>query len=248
MPKEVIAALIAAGAVIFTQLVTYAISRQSARDLRVNIDREIEIIKKLRPESDEAKQLERHVKASIAKLITRDERREQLLDILATSAPIPLLAAATLGLGFWRERGVPTGLSPLVTMLYWGIFGLLLCQAGWSGWRFGKFLYEFSYTWFLALRRKRAMNRVIKDAKRGLANGRGEIQDLIETLHGVKDKIIESVGEDGWESIITIANRSIEHYNDAEAEVAEIERDVKDLKPARQMLRMLRQCGGDTDG
>lgn len=247
MPKEVVAALIAVGGVIFTQLITYAISRQSARDLRVNIDREIEIIKKLRPGSDEAQRLELHVKASIDKLIARDERREQLLEILATSAPIPVLAAAALGLGFWREHGVPPGLSPLVTMLYWGLFGLLLYQVWLSGWRFGKFLFAFLQAWVHVMRRRRAMMQIIKMTKRSLAEGRQELQGLIATLHGLEEKVIQSAGQDGWDTLIQLVNNSLAHHDIAETEIAQVERDMKALKPARQLLKIMRQRGGDPE-
>jgi hypothetical protein len=58
LAKEVVVALITVGGVVLTQFVTYLISRQDVNDLRVNISREIEIICKLQPGTEEASMLE----------------------------------------------------------------------------------------------------------------------------------------------------------------------------------------------
>ena len=129
MPKEVAVALIAVSGVIFTQIVTYAISRQSANDLRTNISREIDIIRKLKAGSDEALALERHVTASVNKLITRDERRESISEIIWSSAPLPLIALTVWGLDVWHRHGIPSELQYAVVALYWflvAIGGLLI--------------------------------------------------------------------------------------------------------------------------
>lgn len=55
---EVVTALIVVSGVVLTQFVTYLISRQNANDLRVNISREIDIIRKLQPGTEEASKLE----------------------------------------------------------------------------------------------------------------------------------------------------------------------------------------------
>jgi hypothetical protein len=96
VPSEVlVAAIITVGG---TQFGAYLISRQNANDLRVNIDREVDIIRKLQPGAEETAKLEAHVRASVAKLIYRDERRERLFDVTRRFAPLTLVWSAMLGL------------------------------------------------------------------------------------------------------------------------------------------------------
>lgn len=122
MPKEVVVALIAVAGVSLTQMVTYAISRQNANDLRVNIDREINIIRKLHPGSEEAVKLVNHIKASVSKLIYRDERREQLAELVRSLAPIVVLGVIVAALDWWRRDGVPELLSLAVAIVFYGLF------------------------------------------------------------------------------------------------------------------------------
>lgn len=137
-------ALIAVGGVVLTQFVTYLISRQNANDLRVNISREIDIIRKLQPSTEETSKLEAHVRASVAELIYRDERREQLAELIWTFAPLILASAAVVGLGVWRQHGVPAMLGPTVAILYYSLGAI-------SAWLFLRYLWgllkvAYSYT------------------------------------------------------------------------------------------------------
>jgi hypothetical protein len=129
--KEVVVALITVGG---TQFVTYLISRQNANDLRVNISREIDIIRKLQPGTEEASKLEAHVRANVAKLIYRDELREQLAEAIWRFAPLTLVSAAALGLQVWRHHGVPAMLGLPVAIVYYALFAI-------TGWLFGRYVF-----------------------------------------------------------------------------------------------------------
>jgi hypothetical protein len=80
MGAQVVAAIIAVSGVLIQVLVTYLISRQGANDLRVGIDRELSILTRLDPKTVEAEKLNAHVRANINALVSRDIRREVLVE------------------------------------------------------------------------------------------------------------------------------------------------------------------------
>lgn len=141
MSEKVVLALIGIGGVAIAQFGGYLVSRQNTNDLRVNIDREIGIIRKLQSGSAEVSKLEAHVSASVDKLIYRDERRERLFDVTRKVAPLMLVGSALLGLAVWRLHGVPANLGAAITVLYY----LLVAT---SGWLLGDYLWgllKFAY-------------------------------------------------------------------------------------------------------
>jgi hypothetical protein len=148
VPKEAVAALVALGGVIYAQLVTYTINRESAQDLRVDIDREIDIVKKIKADSPEAEPLERHINASIAKLVARDELRERLLAVLATAAPLPFLLLFCSGLYFWLQHGAPVRFRGEITALQWIILIAFLMQSNSYIWQTAKFVWTSISLWF----------------------------------------------------------------------------------------------------
>ncbi|MDF3336001.1 hypothetical protein P3H80_01130 [Mycolicibacterium septicum] len=241
MPKEVLVALIAVGGVMFTQLITYIISRQSARDLRVNIDREIEIIKKLRSDSAEAQQLERHVKASIQKLIERDERRERLVSALMTAAPVPILTAVSLGVGVWREHTDSPTLQAFLAVVFWGIFGLILGLATWSVWGSIKNIYSFAQYWVPTVRRKQVMRRRVKKSQRRLAKTQRGAQELEEKFAARKDSIIATGGPEEWEAITESLRTAAANRETVATELTELAREIRNIKPAREYRELYRR-------
>ncbi|MBJ7341619.1 hypothetical protein [Mycolicibacterium sp.] len=199
MSEGVAVALIAVGGVVLTQFVTYLISRQSASDLRTNIDREIEIIRKLQPGSTEATKLEAHIKASIEKLVYRDQRREQLADVVATFAPLMIVTFAAMGFQSWREHGVPHMLRPTVTVIYWGLFAM-------SAWLFLRYIWQlaklmfaylrvFSRLTFSHVRLLRARLRLWR-AQRRLAKGKAHMGALINIAEDLLDTLDENPDPD----------------------------------------------------
>jgi hypothetical protein len=123
--------------------VTYLISRQNANDLRVNVDREIEIIRKLQSSTAEASKLEAHVSASVDKLIYRDERRERLFDVISRFAPLILVSSAALGLQVWRRYGAPEVLGLPVAIVYYALYAI-------GGWLLGRYVWgllRLAYTY-----------------------------------------------------------------------------------------------------
>lgn len=122
-------ALIAAAGVLVQASVTYWISRNSAKDMRLNIDRELTILGKLDPESSEAKKLDEHVRANIRKLTRRDFIRDIAVEGLVRLGFLYVVLAAWFGLDFWRAHA---GLSqrPIVDGLTWALVVPLLATIG----------------------------------------------------------------------------------------------------------------------
>ena len=237
VPKEVVVALIAVGGVILTQLVTYTISRQGARDLRLNISREIDIIKKLRADSTEAKLLEAHVKTSIEKLITRDERRELILQTLMTAAPAPVIVVAVYGLGAWKAHGVPEALNPLVTFVYWFLIGGLAYLSVRTVWGAARIIWTLVRGWASITWAKFTMRRRLRKLRRRLADTSSTAKELMAKVSAHEGEIIEAVGQDDWNAIAEVANNFEKDRVETEKEIEDIERDIKAVKPARQMLK-----------
>jgi hypothetical protein len=193
--KDVVVALITVGG---TQFVTYLISRQNANDLRVNISREIEIIRKLQP-GTEASTLEAHVKAGVAKLIYRDEGREQLLEVLWRFAPLILVSAAGCGLQLWRHQGVPAMLGPAVAILYYGLVAM-------TGWLFLRYVWgllklAYGYTRFytrLGLRWTQIRALRIKHwwLKRKIAKRKEQLTAVIDIAEDLLDAAEQASGSD----------------------------------------------------
>jgi DNA-directed RNA polymerase specialized sigma24 family protein len=73
---EIAVALIAATGVGVQATVSYLVNRRTAIDLRTNIGREIDIVRKLQPSSPEAQQLETHIKDAVEKLISTEQKRD----------------------------------------------------------------------------------------------------------------------------------------------------------------------------
>jgi hypothetical protein len=132
--NEVLLGLIAVCGVLATPVVSYVISRQSANDLRANIDKEIVIIRKLAPGSPEVAKLEAHVTSSIDKLIERDERRARLIDVVRSAGPLPLLWLLIVIFSVWRQHP-PAGWSASIEVVYWTIvvvFALAALRYSWT--------------------------------------------------------------------------------------------------------------------
>lgn len=64
------------------------------------------------------------LRKSILELIARDERRERTSEIIWTFGPLPAISLAVIGLGIWREHGVPKDLRPIVASTYWTLIGI----------------------------------------------------------------------------------------------------------------------------
>ena len=86
MSTEIVVALVAAGAVGLQVLSTFLIRQREANDSRTNLDRDISILRRLNPEADEAKRLERHIAERIEQMVSREERQREMAPRLWFSA------------------------------------------------------------------------------------------------------------------------------------------------------------------
>jgi hypothetical protein len=205
--KEIVVALIAVSGVVLTQFVTYVLGRQARRDLRANIDREIDILRKLRPESNEAGKLEKHITWSIDDLIWRDERRERLSNVGRNFGPLLVIGWALWALGIWRNHGVPKDLSSLITSVYWGLFANFVLIGGLLIWDAGKYAYwrvRFAVAkvrgWFL----DRKLAKLGAQAK--ALNEHGEAieavgRQRIQAIMAIRDQVIAKLGQEEWDPI-----------------------------------------------
>lgn len=125
-------ALIAVAAVALQVAVSYVLSRQNDNDLRRNIGRDIELIRALRPGSDEVAALEGHLRNSIADLVARDQRGKRLPATLSTLSSLQILILGIWALTLWRERGIPRAVQPVFDIAYWPLMVATLAYAAWG--------------------------------------------------------------------------------------------------------------------
>ena len=201
MNSQVVAAIIAVSGVLIQVMVTYRVSRQSANDQHTNIERELGILAKLDPNTDEAKKLDGHIRASIDALAARDLHREELVDGLAAYASLYAVFLAFYGLGIWRRHGVPQDLRPLIDGVYWG----LIAPMALSGWQLLKYYYRGvrrwitrRRIWWVKFKTARLERRLEWTKLRGLQMLEAAI-DLVETFRPFKDRIIEAGGLAAWQ-------------------------------------------------
>jgi hypothetical protein len=205
---EIVVALIAATGVCVQATLSYLVNRRNAIDLRSNIDREIDIVRKLQPGSGEAERLERHIKDAIDKLISGDEKRDSASAIMRLPVRMSLIALALYGLATWRTAGVFQWLKPIVEILYWCLwaaFAVLLLQVivvsiG--------FLRELSKPFIKAFRYFKALIRVKFSEKYDRAMGdyqnmRAYEEGLVDLLQANKEDFIAKNGQEWWETIMT---------------------------------------------
>jgi Flp pilus assembly protein TadB len=205
---KIVVALIAAGAVVTQVVVTYLVNRQSANDLRTNIAREIDIIRKLSPDSGEVTKLDGHVRKSINDLIARDERRDRTSEIIWTVGPLQVTGFAIYGLSVWIQHGLPKDLRVLILALFWalvvicGVLGLRFY------WQVLRFLYLIIYTRVLRVKTWR-LERKLAKTKREMEELKPKVVAVVEYgralgefLTSHKDEIIETTGQEGWDEVM----------------------------------------------
>lgn len=161
MSEKIVVGLLVFGGVVLTQAVGYLISRQAANDVRANIDREIDIIRKLRPGTTEATLLEAHVSDSVAKLIYRDKRRQQLTDLFRSFAPLLLVLAAANGMEVWQQHGVPERLKVPVAVAYYTLLAAMVLFSVRYLWDLLKIAYLYTRTSMSFARFARARIRLL---------------------------------------------------------------------------------------
>ena len=229
MRTEIVVALIGAGALSVQVVANYLINRQSANDLRTNIDREIDIIRKLRPGSDEARKLQEHVSTSINNMIDRDQRRDLASENLRISGLSVVVALAFYGLGVWREHGVPKDLRVIVDVLYWGLILLLLAIL----WQAARYYYFTIRRWFRIWRAKREIAKLEKKKAEMKAAMKAEMKaekakgfsiidasrKRMEALAPFKAQIIDTAGQEAWDEIEKAHKVGEEVWNEFENEI-----------------------------
>lgn len=114
------------GALLGTWLTTWLVGRQSARDLRTNVDRDIEILSKLKSDSEEAKLLSQNISKGIAELVGQDDqRRRRAQQDYSASWLFGLFSVtsfAVVGLATWRSQGFWEPLRYPLEGIYWGLW------------------------------------------------------------------------------------------------------------------------------
>jgi len=127
-----------AGALGGTWLGTWLVGRQAAKDLRTNIAREIEILSKLKTDSDEARLLSTNISNSIKELAEREDlRRRRARTDYSEPRLFASFGVVSLAIGMmtsWRTRGFWPPLRSLLEGLYWStwlLYTLLLLRVLW---------------------------------------------------------------------------------------------------------------------
>lgn len=127
-----------AGALGGTWLGTWLVGRQAAKDLRANISREIEILSKLRPESDEARLLDGNIRKNVSDLVAQDDlrryRARQDTSVTWTLGFFSLMSMAVGLMASWRTNGFWPPLRSTLEGIYWGMwlfYALLLVRVLW---------------------------------------------------------------------------------------------------------------------
>lgn len=205
MNPQVVAAIIAVSGVLIQVMVTYRISRQSSKDQHNDIDRELGILAKLDPTTDEAKKLDGHIRANIDALAGRDPHREELVEALVAYASFYVVFLAFYGLGIWRRHGVPPDIRPLIDGLYWALIAPML----FSGWQVLKYNYREVVRWITRRRKWWANVRMARLKRRLEWTKLRNLQfldvgiGLVEAFRPFKDKIIETSGLEAWQHVET---------------------------------------------
>jgi hypothetical protein len=200
---QVVAAIIAVSGVLIQVMVTYLISRQSASDQRTSIDRELGILAKLDPNTDEAKKLDEHIRANINALVSRDLDREVLVEGLVIFAVFWAVFLPFYGLDVWRRHGVPQGIRPVITGIYWGLIAPMV----FTTWQLLKYYYHTlrrwitrGRTWWIKHKTARLERRLEWTKLQNLRILEAGI-NLVETASPFKERIIEAGGLEAWQVV-----------------------------------------------
>jgi hypothetical protein len=238
---KTVVALIAVAAVALQVAVSYLFSRQNDNDLRRNIDRDIDLIRALRPGSDEVAGLEGHVRNSIADLVAGDQRRKHLRATLSTLSSLQILVLAVWALTLWRERGIPRLLQPVFDVAYWP---LMLGTLGYAAWGIAHIVWSRCGTLlppklgrvdvrarWLQLRTWNSNRRTAKlesrvaEARRQFAALRDYERHIMALVLSNKDVIIERSGQASW-------NQMMARNDEFEQKAAEFEEQFPADEPA----------------
>jgi hypothetical protein len=239
---KTVVALIAVAAVALQVAVSYLLSRQNNNDLRTNIGRDLDLIRALRPGSDEVAELEGHVRSSIAELVARDQRRKQLPATLSTLSSLQILILALWALTLWRERGILGLLQPVFDVAYWPLLVGTLGYAAWGIWqivrsrcgaivpaKFGRVDVRARWlqlrTWNSSRKTAKLESRVA-EARRQFAALRDYERHIMALVLSNKDVIIERSGHASWNEMMA-RNEEFEH------KAAEFEEQFPADEPAR---------------
>ena len=241
MDTKTVVALIAVAAVALQVAVSYLLSRQNDNDLRRNINRDIDLIRALRPGSHEVAELEGHVRNSVADLVTGDQRGKQLRATLSTLSSLQILILAIWALTLWRERGIPRALQPVFDVAYWP---LMLGTLGYAAWGIARIVWSRCgalrptklgrvdvrerwlqlRTWNSNRRTARLESRVA-EARRQFAALRDYERHIMALVLSNKDVIIERSGQASW-------NQMMARNDEFEQKAAEFEEQFPADQPA----------------
>jgi hypothetical protein len=215
---KAVVALIAVAAVALQVAVSYLLSRQTDNDLRRNIGRDIDLVRALRPNSDEVTELEGHVRKSIGDLIAHDERGKHLRATLSTLASLQIVVLAVWALTLWRERGIPGPLQPVLDIAYWVLISGSLGFAAWGIWRIAQSRrdallaakpgrVDLGARWrqlriWNSNRRTANLESRVAEARRQFAALRDYERHVMALVMSNKDVIIQRSGQASWNQIM----------------------------------------------
>jgi len=209
MNTDIVVALIAAGAVLGgTMLGNFLLGRQKANDLRTNIEREVDIVRKLRPGSDEVVLLEKHISRNILELVTRDLQRGRSSGDLWLFLSIAATSMFLYAMGIWRESGIWEPIRPWVEVVYWGlwaVYALLMLRGviyflklGKIGVKFGVLVARLG----LGKVRLAWLKHRSKKLRREFEVRRAYAAYMKDWMEANKGEIVAATGQEWWDTMM----------------------------------------------
>lgn len=210
---EIVVAIIGAIGLAVQVLANVIVARQSANDELTNIDRKIELARKLNPAADDRKKLEEHIARSIDKIVERDWRRDQNRTGIGISMVLLSSGVILAALSVWVDSGVPRVMNQLVHGLLLGsaiIFALSGVAMVWvmlrEIWHWGRYLWrrgDLNRQLWLNRRRDRKNRREFEDitGEKALA-GKAFYRQLLDAAEPHKVAIIAKVGQEQWDAVV----------------------------------------------
>ena len=206
MSTEIVVALVAAGAVGLQVLSTFLIRQREANDSRTNLDRDISILRRLNPEADEAKRLERHIAERIEQMVSREERQREMAPRLWFSAILMAMLLAVYGLSYVRPDSERPDFRSLIDSAYWFLWVMVLLFLARMAFDIVRFLFQVLRTGWqivdLSVRNAK-LRRVKNELWRRLDALTARDVETMNELGAHKDQIITKFGQQVWDDLMS---------------------------------------------
>lgn len=223
---EVLVALIAFGGVAVAQVIAFSVSRLNANDLRVNVDREIDILRKLNPSSPQATALSVHVSERIDELISQNERRSEsrLWQGLFKWG----VAAAIYAIYVWYRHGIPADLQLPVWVVFVGLLATAMVTLVTSAyvlfWSTRARIAETRLWWS-----KRRLTKIVRGGRADITESRKLTTAVRTILVPRAEELKQQVGEEGWNTFIGLLEESERSANEAAESLDQGEKTLREI-------------------